>query len=61
MQAEAEKMREVTLMPRTPAGLLKFTVATLTAVLAARGLNTAGQKADLVKRLLEVLPPDDSL
>jgi hypothetical protein len=54
-------MREVTLMPRTPAGLLKFTVATLTAVLAARGLNTAGQKADLVKRLLEVLPPDDSL
>ena len=36
-------------------GLQKVVVVTLKAVLAARGLDTSGQKAQLVARLLSVL------
>ena len=54
VQAEAAKVREAGL-PRTAAGLQKAVVVTLKAVLAARGLDTSGQKAQLVARLLSVL------
>ena len=36
-------------------GLQKAVVVTLKAVLAARGLDTSGQKAQLVARVLSVL------
>ena len=55
VQADAEKVREATLQPRTQAGLLKFTVVTLTAVLRARGLDASGLKAELAARLLAAL------
>ena len=55
VQADATQAREAALQPRTEAGLLKFTVVTLKAVLSARGLPTAGSKAELVARLLAVL------
>ena len=42
-------------LPRTATGLQKAVVVTLKAVLAARGLDTSGQKAQLVARLLSVL------
>ena len=54
VQAEAAKVREAGL-PRSAAGLQKAVVVTLKAVLAARGLDTSGQKAQLVARLLSVL------
>ena len=54
VQAEAAKVREAGL-PRTAAGLQKAVVVTLKAVLAARGLDTSGQKAQLVARLVSAL------
>ena len=54
VQAEAAKVREAGL-PRTAAGLQKAVVVTLKAVLAARGLDTSGQKAQLVVRVLSAL------
>ena len=54
VQAEAAKVREAGL-PRTAAGLQKAVVVTLKAVLAARGLDTSGQKVQLVARLLSAL------
>ena len=47
-------MREAGL-PRSAAGLQKAVVVTLKAVLAARGLDTSGQKVQLVERVLSAL------
>ena len=49
---EATKVREAALQPRTHEGLSKFVIAVLKAVLEARGLETSGNKAALVARLL---------
>ena len=54
MQAEAQRVRTAAL-PRDQAGLAKLVVVTLKAVLEERGLDTSGNKAALVERLLEVL------
>ena len=54
VQAEAAKVREAGL-PLTAAGLQKAVVVTLKAVLAARGLDTSGQKAQLVEHVLSAL------
>ena len=55
VQAEAVRVREAALQPRTQAGLLKFVVVTLKAALEARSLDTTGQKAELAARLLAAL------
>ena len=55
VQAEAVQVREAALQPGTEQALQKFTMVTLKAVLAARGLETSGTKADLIARLLDVL------
>ena len=47
-------------LPQTEAGLQKAVMVTLKAVLAARGLDTSGQKAQLVARVLSVLQGDGS-
>ena len=57
---EATKVREAALQPRTHEGLSKFVVAVLKAVLEARGLETSGNKAALVARLLAALVPQSS-
>ena len=57
---EATKVREAALQPRTHEGLSKFVIAVLKAVLEARGLETSGNKAALVARLLAALVPQSS-
>jgi hypothetical protein len=54
VQAEARAVRTAAL-PRDAAGLSKHVVVTLKAALEERGLDTSGQKAALVARLVEAL------
>ena len=54
VQAEARQVRTAAL-PCDQAGLAKLVVVTLKAALDERGLETTGQKAVLVERLLEAL------
>ena len=54
MQAEAQRVRTAAL-PRDQAGLAKLVVVTLKAALEERSLDTSGNKAALVDRLLEAL------
>ena len=54
VRTEAQRVRTAAL-PRDQAGLTKLVVVTLKAALDERGLETTGQKAELVGRLLEAL------
>ena len=54
VRSEAKAARTAAL-PRTEAALLKHVAVTLKAALAERNLDTSGQKADLVSRLLAAL------
>ena len=47
-------------LARTEAGLSKAVMVTLKAALEERSLDTAGQKAALVSRLLEALLKEDA-
>lgn len=57
VREEASKAREAALQPLTKAGLLKFTMVTLKAVLEHRGQESIGNKVELVDRLLGTLQP----
>ena len=54
VRSEARAARTAAL-PRTEEALSKHVVVTLKAALAERNLDTSGQKADLVSRLLAAL------
>ena len=54
VRSEARAARTAAL-PRTEAALSKHVVVTLKAALDQRGLDSSGQKADLVSRLLAAL------
>ena len=54
VRSEAKAARTAAL-PRTEAGLTKQVVVTLKAALDERGLDSSGQKAALVSRLLAAL------
>lgn len=56
-EASKQKAREAALQPLTKAGLLKFTMVTLKAVLEHRGQESIGNKVELVDRLLGTLQP----
>ena len=60
VEAEARAVRTASLA-QSEAGLGKAVLVTIKAALKERGLETVGQKAVLVSRLLEALKAEDAL